>query len=54
MAETTCERCLYYGVCLMPSGRGCDEYISDEEFVEKRREEYTDAFLVYLDSFENC
>lgn len=53
MAETKCERCLYYGVCMMPTGCGCEEYIFEEEYTETKREEFHDAFISYLNSFEN-
>lgn len=53
MAETKCERCLYYGACCVPSGCGCEEYIDEELAVEAGREQYRKAFLAYLDAFEN-
>ena len=53
MAETKCERCLYYGTCILPIGRGCDEFKSDEAYVESLRDEYRNAFESYLYAFEN-
>ena len=53
MAEMKCEMCLYCGVCQMPVGVGCEDFESEEDYVEAGRMQYRDAFESYLDAFEN-
>lgn len=48
-----CEGCVHCDDCWILNPKECGEYMSLDEYIEKQREEFTDTYLYYINSFEN-